>query len=207
MSGWYVAPSLNRLRDTIDGRWPNRDRGSDGSIGDSAHAARRSDHNPDGKGCVHARDFDRDGLHVPSVIAAALLHESTTYLIHRGRIFTRANRFRPATHTGVDHNGWIHVSVGATAAAEQSRDPWHPLVGAWSSASGNGLVRKGTKGTAVRIVQALLNGQGASLVIDGDAGDRTDAAVRSFQRWARVRVDGIVGPVTWSRLLTKTRTW
>jgi hypothetical protein len=207
MSAWHVAPSLNRLRDTINGRWPNRDRTSDGSIGDAAHAARASDHNPDGKGCVHARDFDRDGLHVPSVLAAAQLHEATTYVIHRGRIFTRANRWRPAAYTGVNHNGWIHVSVAHTAAAEQSTDAWAPLVGAWSTGAGNALVRKGTKGTAARIVQALLNGHGASLVVDGDAGDRTDAAVRSFQRWARVRVDGIVGPHTWSRLLTTTRTW
>jgi hypothetical protein len=35
-----------RLRDQIDRRWPNRDKRSDGWIGDSDHAARKSDHNP-----------------------------------------------------------------------------------------------------------------------------------------------------------------
>lgn len=49
-----------QLRKQVDKRWPRRDRRSDGWIGDSAHAARRSDHNPDGRGYVHALDVDAD---------------------------------------------------------------------------------------------------------------------------------------------------
>jgi hypothetical protein len=48
------------LRKQIDKRWPRRDRRSDGWIGDQAHAARQSDHNPDGRGWVHALDIDAD---------------------------------------------------------------------------------------------------------------------------------------------------
>lgn len=48
------------LRDQIDNRWPDRDKRSDGWIGDPAHAARVSDHNPDSKGVVHAIDVDED---------------------------------------------------------------------------------------------------------------------------------------------------
>ena len=49
-----------QLRKQIDKRWPSRSRRSDGWIGDSAHAARRSDHNPDARGWVHAIDIDAD---------------------------------------------------------------------------------------------------------------------------------------------------
>ena len=46
-----------RLRDQVDHRWPKRDKRSDGWIGDSAHAARKSDHNPNKAGIVHAIDI------------------------------------------------------------------------------------------------------------------------------------------------------
>jgi len=50
------------LRAQINKRWPTREKLSDGWIGDRAHAARRSDHNPDSKGWVHALDIDADLL-------------------------------------------------------------------------------------------------------------------------------------------------
>jgi hypothetical protein len=49
-----------KLRKQVDRRWPKRDRRSDGWIGDRAHQARKSDHNPDSKGFVHALDIDAD---------------------------------------------------------------------------------------------------------------------------------------------------
>jgi hypothetical protein len=48
------------LRSQIDKRFPRRDKRSDGWIGDKAHQARISDHNPDAEGWVHAIDIDAD---------------------------------------------------------------------------------------------------------------------------------------------------
>jgi hypothetical protein len=48
------------LRDQINRRWPKRDKRSDGWIGDSAHADRASDHNPNKAGIVHAIDIDEN---------------------------------------------------------------------------------------------------------------------------------------------------
>ena len=59
-----IKPRLSKaaiqLREQIDDSFPDRDRTSDGWIGDTRHAARKSDHNPDEQGWVRAIDLDRD---------------------------------------------------------------------------------------------------------------------------------------------------
>lgn len=63
--GWYVAPCLNKLLSEIDSLAPARSKAADGSIGDTSHQARPSDHNPDWNagGVVRARDITHDPTH------------------------------------------------------------------------------------------------------------------------------------------------
>lgn len=58
------------------------------------------------------------------------------------------------------------------------------------------LIQKGCKGEDVKWVQYELNECGAGLVIDGDCGEKTDAAIRFFQASCKIVVDGIVGNTT-----------
>ncbi len=57
-------------------------------------------------------------------------------------------------------------------------------------------------GEAVRALQALLNLRGRyGLKTDGSFGPATLKAVKAFQQYAQISVDGSVGPVTWGRLI------
>lgn len=196
-----LAPSLVRCRTIIDSRWPNRDKASDGWIGDAAHQATTSDHNPNGRGIVNALDIDKDGIHVPTVLAALMTHPATNYVIHNRRIYQASDRFRPRVYTGSNpHESHVHESIRQSSSAEQDPSPWPLLAGlpSWPA-----VMRLGASGLPVRELQAYLNAYGASLVVDGSWGPLTDTAVRSFQRRYAVRNsvrdgqgDGIVGPFT-----------
>ncbi|MEO3849979.1 penicillin-insensitive murein endopeptidase [Streptomyces sp. B8F3] len=63
-------------------------------------------------------------------------------------------------------------------------------------------IRQGDTGGAVRALQSALNAKrGAGLTVSGTFDAATTAAVRTFQGHAGIKVDGIVGPVTWKNLL------
>lgn len=200
MASWYEAPVLVRLKDDLNMRWPGRDHRSDGSIGDAAHAARSSDHNPAASGVVRARDIDKDGIHVPTVMAALLLHPSTRYVIYSRKIYHIDNLFKPKVYTGSNpHTGHLHVSIEHTKAAEVSKMHWSPI---WSPFSWP-TVKPGQAGTAVRQLQAYLNGFGAALALDGRYGAGTLKAVKAFQKAKKLDVDGWVGPATQKALRTR----
>jgi hypothetical protein len=63
-------------------------------------------------------------------------------------------------------------------------------------AGGGMLLKRGDKGSAVRLLQTKLNQHGARLVPDGDFGIKTDQAVRNFQLKSGLKPDGLVGPKT-----------
>ncbi|MGH9280754.1 MAG: peptidoglycan-binding domain-containing protein [Acidimicrobiales bacterium] len=62
----------------------------------------------------------------------------------------------------------------------------------------------GASGDAVRGMQHLLRAHGSGIAADGAFGPLTEAAVRDFQTAQTLPVDGIVGPITWGRLVIAT---
>ena len=74
-----------------------------------------------------------------------------------------------------------------------------PLAGP-ALALGDRTLRQGIRGNDVRELQALLNGQGASLQVDGDFGRGTDQAVKAFQQRSGLTADGVVGSATLTAL-------
>ena len=63
----------------------------------------------------------------------------------------------------------------------------------------------GSKGSDVTELQKLLNQNGYTLDVDGDFGEKTQAAVKDYQQKNNLDVDGIVGNNTWGAL-TKAST-
>ena len=110
------------LREWVDDNYPTRDRRSDGWISDPAHAARKSDHNPDpATGVVRAIDIDADLRHnKPDEalrLADTLREEAKTgkrpisYIIFRGRITSAKSRWAWRDYDGINpHNHHLHVS-------------------------------------------------------------------------------------------------
>ena len=64
------------------------------------------------------------------------------------------------------------------------------------------LLRSGSQGNFVYLLQFILNEYGYNLTVDGIFGSRTLNAVRDFQRNNSLSVDGLVGTNTWRTLLT-----
>lgn len=66
------------------------------------------------------------------------------------------------------------------------------------------VLKEGLKADAVRPLQQALTESAAGQwdkvpgLIDGKFGPQTRASVEAFQKWGRVKVDGVVGDRTWS---------
>lgn len=123
-SGWQLAPALVDLIDEVDERWPKRKHSSDGSIGDTSHAARASEHNPDRdpdpmpRGYVSALDITKDSAEQIEELRKKLIADPRVwYVIHDGTIWSRTYGFKPRKYTGSNpHRVHLHVSLMQTGA-------------------------------------------------------------------------------------------
>jgi hypothetical protein len=121
-----LAPSLAKLREEFNAKYPKRDKSSDGWIGDSAHSSRTSDHNPDSRGIVHALDVDKDLFPGSDAEFNALVEKVANdprikYTIWRRRIKNPGQAWRKYSGSN-PHDKHAHFS--ATVAGENKTQSW-----------------------------------------------------------------------------------
>jgi Putative peptidoglycan binding domain len=202
---------LQALRDAT-ARWPNRDRSSDGIMGDTAHQQRHSDHN-DG----NAFDLTHDPAHGVdcSVLSRRVIDDNrVTYVISNRQIYNRARvaeGWRP--YTGLNpHNRHMHVSIRAVSRDDLSPWPWsasaanrsftskQPILAGRAPSYPGTPLRQGSQGTHVRTIQQRLKDLGYAITIDGIFGPGTREVIFAFQRKRNLLADSMVGPKTWASL-------
>jgi hypothetical protein len=143
MAAWILTAGLANLRTQVDARFPNRDRTSDGTIGDVAHQARVSGHNPDdtpgskatwngdpdAQPEVRAWDMDSDlgeaGATAQQVVdhvrALPGLSGVLRFMIYNHLIYHMRNGFAPVTYTGSSpHTEHIHFEGAWSQAADSN---------------------------------------------------------------------------------------
>jgi hypothetical protein len=121
-----------QLRLQVDDSYSDRDRTSDGWIGDTRHQARPSDHNPDAEGIVRAIDIDRDlsGKAKPDLmpdladqlrLCAKRGDKRISYIIFDGRIASSKKSWAWRSYTGSNkHNHHCHISFTKKGDADGS---------------------------------------------------------------------------------------
>ena len=127
-------------------------------------------------------------------------------------------RFGAATTAAVKR---FQTYFGLTSDGVVGRTTWNKLYEVYNDIANKllssslrpgeypGILRRGSSGTAVRELQFylyLLSAYESSIPavgIDGSFGAATENAVRAYQRFAGLTVDGIVGRTTWESLYGK----
>lgn len=213
---WRLARALEKLRSQVNDKWPNRGKGSDGSIGDVKHSSRASDHNPDPAGVVRAIDITHDPkAGFDSYAFADLILKKQDrrmkYVISNRRIGSGPAGPQPGVwrkYTGSNaHDHHCHISVVAGASGDATNE-WD--IGALVTASPDVVaayvappptLRSGNKGAQVQTMQGRLNAHGDNIAVDGDFGPKTATALKLFQERTGLIADAICGPMTWAALL------
>ncbi len=205
------APSCRKALTDATATWPNRNRASDGIMGDAAHQARPSDHN-----LGNAYDLTHDvanGVDCRALSRLVMNDPRVKYVIFAGQIY---RTYRPAqgwaTYTGPNsHHHHMHVSIKADSRNDLAPWPWSsgaPAGGGQPVDAGAGgapaypgtVIKLDSRGAHVRTVQQRLKDLGFTLDVDGNFGQGTLGQVKAFQRQKGLDDDGKVGPGTWGAL-------
>ena len=143
MADWILTLGLQNLRAQVDAAFPDRDKTSDGTIGDAAHQAETSGHNPDDtRGSrpewngdpdstpeVRAWDMDSDLRAAPATAQQVVDHiralpgvsNVLRYMIYNRHIYRASSNWRPEAYTGASaHTEHIHFSGQYSQAADNN---------------------------------------------------------------------------------------
>lgn len=131
-----------------------------------------------------------------------------THLIWRQRIRSTVvrpgvwRRMKDRGNSTANHMDHVHVLFGTRAFAADDATTDSTLSTLTSSAPPYPGVqlRRGSKGAHVREVQSQLTTRGWTITVDGSFGPGTERVVRTFQKNKGLKVDGVVGPATWTAL-------
>jgi hypothetical protein len=126
-----LSKAAIQLREQFDDTFSDRDRTSDGWIGDTRHGARKSDHNPDEQGWVRALDIDRDlsGKPKPDIMpqvadqlrTLAKRDKRISYLIFDSKIASARTLWRWRPYKGINkHIHHIHISFSIKGDQDSS---------------------------------------------------------------------------------------
>lgn len=133
---WRIVPALEELRLQLNAICPDRDKTSDGGIGDYAHSQGKSSHNPDDTSQanaewnsdsdaiqeVRARDFDVDLRH-PGLDAQDIVNHLVKgakagkfwwlrYIIYNKKIWHKNNGWNSSSYDGANsHTHHFHVNT------------------------------------------------------------------------------------------------
>jgi hypothetical protein len=187
---WRLAQSLKQLRIQLNAAAPHRSKASDGSIGDSSHAGRVSDHNPDSRGVVAAIDITHDpanGVDGTTLSRALIADPRVKYIIFNKQIWkARTGRWEP--YTGINAHK-VHVHISVKPEIYDNIEPW-PL-----SLTAKRVLRKGDHGEDVLELQVKL-GKELDVPTDGTFSEDLERLVKIYQRSEGLEPDGIAGPKT-----------
>jgi peptidoglycan hydrolase-like protein with peptidoglycan-binding domain len=216
------------LRDQVNAEFPQRNKSSDGTIGDAAHASRSSDHNAwikDGEtGVVSGMDISHDPKSgCDSYVLAQKLLDSRDdrikYIISNKRIASGSDGPSPwawRRYTGSNpHDHHCHISVKSDKAHYDNERMWkfdatkpkhaaqpdYPAPPVKPVQAVPPTVRRGDHNETVKLLQSKLGFVKED--VDGYFGAKTEAAVKTLQIGYRLLADGVCGPQSWKVILGK----
>lgn len=195
-----TVPCLLELADEFDEVGPSRSTESDGSIGDTAHQSRSSNHNRDDTSGSSTPQSDSDGdpdiraidvtdkgpwingftmqKGVDKIVARCKSGQEKRLveIIYNGYCWYASNGWNRKTYTGSNpHDKHAHFGAKAdTGKLENDRSPWG-IAEEWGDMGGF-LPAKGDSGEHVKYWQNFLNWLGYPCEADGDYGDATEKA-------------------------------
>jgi len=182
---WRLAESLVTLGEQLSEIWPQGGP-ADGTIGDAAHASRRSDHNPNLHDVVTALDMDEVVENRGDALVAALVaarDPRIKYIIHEAQIIRSYARtgtipWHPSPYSGTNlHPNHVHISVSTLSARYDDTRAWT-------------LTGLGDDMASISVAewQSILNAGGVTdingdpLVEDGIYGQKTRSALVKVAR-------------------------